>query len=261
MGNPAKQFQHTCGAPPPSRLLRRALAAWVACALVLLASAASARDKTRIPDLIWVHPRFDSLGVQGVALLPAVSFDKNHRNETFVEMAFAKALQPAGYRWMTPTVAREKVLSAAGDSGLTALNAGILTTGRVDSLSAQRLCRSLRTGALMSVRVDQFEQTQVEWNQSGKPTTSVRLRAALVDSTGRLLWTASGGETGEGQYHEADAGMTGVSGSGLNTTPTTAQGGAPSFEDVTARLFTRWMRNFPTRPGASAPQSSPATKP
>src|SRR2546425_5026917 len=125
MGNLAKELQQRHGAPPPNRLLRRGLAAWTACALVLLGTAASARAKTRIPDLIWVHPQFESLGVQGVALLPAVSFDKNHRNESFVEMAFAKALQPAGYRWMTPTVAREKVLSVAGDSGLAALNAGI----------------------------------------------------------------------------------------------------------------------------------------
>jgi len=180
MGTPTIQLLLTHRAPPLERLLRRGWAALPACALALLATTASARDKTRIPDLIWVHPQFDSLGLQGVALLPAVSFDKNHRNESFVEMAFAKALQPAGYRWMTPTVAREKVLSAIGDSGLAALNGGVLTTGRVDSLSAQRLCRSLRTGALMSVRVDQFEQTQVEWNQSGKPTTSVRLRAAGI---------------------------------------------------------------------------------
>jgi hypothetical protein len=106
-------------------------------------------------------------------------------------------------------------------------------------------------GALFLMRLEQFEQTQVEWNQSGKPTTTVRLRAALVDSTGRLLWSAAGSETGEGQYHEADAGTTGVNGSGLNTTPTTAQGGAPSFEDVTTRLLDRWMKRFPARPTAA----------
>jgi hypothetical protein len=219
--------------------------------LGLAALPASGGAAPRTPDLIWVHPRFDSLRVQSVALLPSVSFDKNHRNESFVETMFARALQPAGYRWITPQVAREKIQSAGGDSAVAALNNVILKTGRVDSLSAQRVCSALRTSALMSVRLDQFEQTQVEWNQSGKPTTSVRLRAALVDSTGRLLWSASGSETGEGQYHEADAGTTGVNGSGLNTTPTTAQGGAPSFEDVTTRLLDRWMKRFPARPAAA----------
>ena len=227
----------------------------------LLAHGALARDGTRSPDLIWAHPRFDSLGVQSVALLPAVSYDKNRRNEGFVENQFAKALQPTGYRWMTPLVAREMIRSAAGDSGLAALNARVLSEGRVDSLTARRLCRALRTGALMSLRLDQFEQTQVDWNQSGKPTTTIRLRAALVDSAGRLLWSAAGGETGEGQYHEADAGMTGVKGSGLSTTPTTAQSGAPSFEDVSARLFARWMKRFPARASAANQAGPPGGKP
>ena len=228
--------------------------------LGLVSLGTSAHAAPRTPDLIWVHPRFDSLGVQSVALLPAASFDKNHRNETFVENMLAKALQPAGYRWVTPQVARDKIRSAGGDSAVAAVSNVILKSGRVDSLSAQRLCGTLRTSALMSVRLDQFEQTQVEWNQSGKPTTTVRLRAALVDSTGRVLWSASGSETGEGQYHEADAGTTGVSGSGLNTTPTTAQGGAPSFEDVTTRLLDRWMKRFPARP-TLATSAAPAAKP
>ena len=242
---------------PTHASLRLLAAATLGCAAIVLAATAAPRDKTRTPDLVWVNPQFDSLGIQGVALLPAVSYDKNHRNETFVETMFARALQPSGYRWITPTVAREKVLAAVGDSGFTALSANILGAGRVDALAAQRLCRSLRTSALMSVRVDQFEQTQVDWNQSGKPTTSVRLRAALVDSVGRMLWSAAGGETGEGQYHEADAGLTGVNGSGLSTTPTTAQGGAPSFEDVTARLFSRWMKSFPARSAAVTPAAKP----
>ena len=224
--------------------------------LITLATSAGAAPRT--PDLIWVHPRFDSLGVRSVALLPAASFDKNRRNETFVESMFAKALQPTGYRWTTPETARDKIRGAGGDSAVAAVSNGILKTGRVDSLVAQRLCSTLRTGALISLRLDQFEQTQVEWNQSGKPTTTVRLRAALVDSTGRLLWSANGSETGEGQYHEADSGTTGVSGSGLNTTPTTAQGGAPSFEDVTTRLLDRWMKRFPARQAAATTPAAPA---
>jgi hypothetical protein len=223
----------------------------------LLVFPATGHAAPRTPDLIWVHPRYDSLGIQSVALLPAAAFDRNHHDETFVETMFAKALQPAGYRWTTPQTAREKIQSAGGDSAVAALSNGILKAGRVDSLVAQRICSTLRTSALMSVRVDQFEQTQVEWNQSGKPTTTVRLRAALVDSTGRLLWSASGSETGEGPYHEADSGTTGVSGSGLNTTPTTAQGGAPSFEDVTTRLLDRWMKRFPARQAAT-PSAVPA---
>jgi hypothetical protein len=220
--------------------------------VVLLSAPAAARDKTKIPDLVWIHPAIDSLNVQSVALLPAVSFDRNRRNETLVEGLLAQSLQPAGYRWVSPRVARDAILAARGDSGLAALQQEILTHGRVDSIAANRLCRSLRTEALMSIRLDQFEQMQVEWNQSGKPSTTVRLRAALVDSSGRLLWSASGSETGEGQYHEADASMTGVKSSGLGTTPSTAQGGAPAYPDVIGRLLKRWAPRYPTRTTAAA---------
>ena len=43
--------------------------------LGLAALPASGSAAPRSPDLIWVNPRFDSLGVQSVALLPAASFD------------------------------------------------------------------------------------------------------------------------------------------------------------------------------------------
>jgi hypothetical protein len=124
-----------------------------------------------------------------------------------------------------------------------------------------KLCRALRVTALLSVRVDLFEQVQVEWNQSGKPSTTVQSRAAVVDSGGRLVWTASGSETAEGPYHDANAATLGVKGSGLTTEPVTGQGGAPSFDDVTTRLFTRWAAHFPALPKAETavtPQAAPA---
>src|SRR4030095_15408340 len=133
------------------------------------------------------------------------------------------------------------------------IDRGILTQGRVDSLAARRLCRALRVTALLSVRVDLFEQIQVEWNQSGKPSTTVQSRAAVVDSSGRLLWTASGSETAEGPYHDANAATLGVKGSGLTTEPVTGQGGAPSFQDVTTRLFPPWSTHLPAfKPPAAA---------
>ncbi len=224
--------------------------------VVVLAAAgtmAAAKDKSRKIDLIWTHPAFDSLAVRSVALLPAASFDNNHQNEKTVEGLFAQVLRPSGYRWVSPLVAREMIRSALGESTLAALDRDLLKNGRVDSLACRRLCRTLRTGGVMSVRLDLFEQVQVEWNQSGKPSTTVQLKAALMDSTGRLLWSASGSETGEGPYHEADAATLGVKGSGLNTTPVTAQGGAPSFEDVTIRLLTHWMQRFPPNKGGAAP--------
>ena len=99
---------------------------------------------------------------------------------------------------------------AGGDSLLKAVNGQIVKSVRVDSLDAPYLCRVMRVRALLSVRVEQFEKREMEFNQSGKPITTVNLRAALVDSTGRLLWTASGAENAEGPYHDANSGAIGV---------------------------------------------------
>jgi len=96
------------------------------------------------------------------------------------------------------------------------------------------------------VRVEQWEQREVEWNQSGKPTTTVRLRAALVDSSGTLLWSAAGSETGEGPYHNPEAAPLGVSESGLDRKPVTGQGGAPSHLEVMTPIVERWAKTFPT---------------
>ena len=210
-------------------------------------------------DLIWVHPQYRSLGIQSVALMPAASFDNNLKSEKTGETIFSQALRPSGYRWVTPTVVREVIRSVlGGDSALTALHQAVLKSGRVDSLAAPRLCRTIRTDAVMSVRLDLFERTEPEWNQAGKPTTTVQLKAALVDSSGRLVWSASGSETGEGQYHEADAPTMGIKMSGGENKPITGQSGAPSYEEVLTRLFTRWMKDFPPRAEGSAPAKPPA---
>ena len=247
---------------------------WVVLATLALAGLAFAapKDKNKRGDNIWTHPKFGESGVQSVALLPAASFDNNLKGEKTVEVLFAQAMRPMGYRWVSPTVVKDMLRALEGDKAIAEVDQQILKQGRVDSLRANRLCRALRVGALMSTRVDLFEQVQVEWNQGGKPSTTVQVRAALVDSTGHLLWSATGSETGEGLHHDPNAATMGVKGSGLNTEPVTAQGGAPSFEEVSTRLFARWAQHFPAyrAPGSTAPatataapdtSAAPATKP
>ena len=240
-----------------SRVAAVLVAPWVV--LVLVAGSAAAKGKpAKKIDLIWVHPDFGSLGIESVALLPATAYDNNQKNEKTVETLFAQSVRPSGYRWVTPAVAREMIRSGlGGDSTVVALDQALLKHGRVDSLVAPRLCRTFRTDALLSVRVDLFERVEVEWNQSGKPSTTVQIRAALVDSSGRLAWSASGGETGEGPYHEADRSVAGVKTSGATTTGLTGLSGAPTYEDVLTRLFARWIKDFPSR-GAPATSAAPA---
>ncbi len=221
-------------------------------------AASKDKDKDKRGDVIWTHPTYASLGIQSIAFLPAASFDKSFKSEKTVESQLSLALKSSGYRWVSPPIAKDMVRSALGDSGLAAISRGILANGRIDSLSAQRLCRALRVTAVLSARVDLFEQVEVEWNQSGKPSTTVQVHAAVVDSGGRLAWSAAGSETAEGTYHDPNAATMGVDGSGLDTKPVTAQAGAPSFEEVSLRLFSRWASHFP--PLASQPAAAPAGK-
>ena len=160
-----------------------------------------------------------------------------------------------GYRWVSTLVTHDEIVREGGDSLLKAFAQGVLKAGRLDSLDAPRFSRATRARALFTVRVDRFERLELPFDQSGKPTTTVQLTAALVDSSGRLLWTASGSETAEGPYQDAGATALGVRASGLNNTPITGQGGAPSFPETLDRLLARWLPRFPAR---HAPAAAPA---
>jgi hypothetical protein len=222
---------------------------------LMLALPASGKDKKA--DLIFVSPDFANRRIESVALLPAASFDNRLDHEKLAEDMFAQVVRPAGYRWLTSSVARDLLKSSApNDSIYKAVRAAVLKNVRVDSLSAGPVCALLRTDALLTLRVDRFDQLQMEWDQAGKPSTTVQLKAALVDSSGRLLWSASGSETGEGPYHDPSAGTLGMSSSGLSQRPVTGQGGAPSFEEVLTKLTTRWGQSFPAK---RAPAPPPAT--
>jgi hypothetical protein len=220
-------------------------------ALLLPAPPLALAAKDKKADQIWSRVGFDTLGVAGIALLPSATYHHDAAQEKMVDLAVAQGLSPLGYRWISASLARDLLRRAfAGDSVVRTLNVMLLERARVDSVAAPALCAALRTDALLSVRVDQIEKIEMEWNQAGKPSTTVRLRAALVDSLGRLLWSASGSETAEGPYHDPQAGTIGVQKSGLGTSPMTGQGGAPSFEEVLTRLVARWAAMLPSRPVA-----------
>src|SRR5262245_16310746 len=232
-------------------------AAFAALALMIAGLALSA-PKNKTGDIIWTAPDFADRGVQSIAFLPAASFNNDFKSEKTVEMQFSAALRPAGYRWIAPLACKEMLRASMGESTLAVIDKDILKNARIDSLAAGRVCKQLHSHALMSTRVDLFEQVQVQWDQSGKPSTTIQVHAALVDSSGRLLWSGSGSETAEGPYHDPNAATLGVKGSGLTNEPVTGQGGAPSYEEVCLRLFTRWAGRFPAK---AVPSPSPEAKP
>lgn len=234
----------------------RTLAVWfgVAIALAVAASAAFAAKRERTIDAIWTHPAYVQSGVDRIALIPVTTYDNNLQNENLVEALLGGALKGTGYRWLSGTSTRDLLRSrTGGDSLLKAVKAGILAGARVDSVQAPGLCAMLGCDALLAVRVDQWEQSVPEWNQAGKPSTTIRLRAALVDSLGRLLWSAAGGQTAEGPYYDPSTNPTAVRDAGLDRKPVTSQAGAPTYRETVTTLISRWAPRFPPPPSSARP--------
>ena len=236
-----------------------ALIAAALIALGLSAWDAGAAKKEKRVDLFWSHPDMASHRVRSIALLPAATFTHDLKAEKEVEIAWSPMARGSGHRWFFSTMSKDLLRRAfGGDSVLSAVHKDVLKNARVDSLAAQALCRALRVSAVLSIRADQWEQIQMDWNQTGTPSTTVQMKAALVDSSGRLLWTASGSETGEGPMHNADSGTIGVKSSGLGLEAVTGQGGPPAFQEVLTPLFKRWLADFPAGPDRAAPAATPA---
>lgn len=230
-----------------------AVAALAAVALATTSQPSRADRTTRAVDLLWTAPDFASRGIRSIAMLPAATYDGSVEARRLTETAVAQAFKPLPYRWISTIVTRDQISSAGGDSLLKALNDQLLREPRLDSLQAPAYAHRSRASALFTVRVDQFEKRELEFNQSGKPTTTVQLHVALVDSTGHLLWTASGTENAEGPYQDPSTNPIGVNASGLNNQPLTNQGKAPSFPETLRVLLARFAERFPAPPGTEAP--------
>ena len=225
-------------------------------ALLLAAGAARAAKTPRGVDHVWTHPEYASLNVRSIAMFPGASFARDIEVEKMVQSAWGRSFAGTGYRWVSATTVRDMLkASADGDSLLKRVRESVLANDRIDSLLAPVLCTRLRTNAVLSVRVDQWEQVSIQPGQSGTPSTSIQLKAALVDSLGRLAWTASGSETVQGIYQEASPGQADFSGSaGTRSTGlhgSTAPGAAPAYGDVLDRLLTRWVKYFPGNTAAT----------
>lgn len=219
--------------------------------LASLAVPALAEKAGKQVDLFWTAPDFAAHEPRTIAMLPAATYDHSLEARRTAESAVARALRETGYRWTSTLITRDRMFKAGGDSLIEAFNDRLLATPRLDSLEAPRYARMMFANALLTIRVDRYEKLEMEFNQAGKPSTTVALTVALVDSSGRLLWTASGSETAEGPYHDPNANTVGINASGLNNRPITTQGGAPSFAETLSKLLARWTPNFPAKTAAT----------
>jgi len=217
----------------------------------------AAGKKTDLSDHAWTSSEIASLPIASIALLPPITYDGNVENRRQVEQAVGQALKGSGHRWVSPILVRDYLLKNGGDSITTAINAKVLKDARLDSLDAPRLSRILHARALLTVRVDEMERRELESNQSGRPSTSIQLRGALVDSTGRLLWTLTSNETMEGPQQDPGGNIIGMKTSGLNNSVVGDVQPAPLFAEVLAKMCLRWTEAFPRR---AAPDSSASGK-
>ena len=238
------------------RLSRVVFVSFLFLALAALAATAG-KQAAASGDRPWTAADIDRYPVASIAMLPPATYDGSAEARKLVEQAVGQVLKGSGHRWVSPFLVRDQLMKNGGDSLAKAINDKLLKDPRLDSLDAPRLSRMLRARALLTVRVDEMERRELELDQSGRPSTSIQLRAALVDSTGRLLWTLASSETVEGAQQEAGANVIGVKSSGLNTTPVGNTVPAPTYQEVLAKMCLRWPDYFPKR---AAPDSSGTAK-
>ena len=234
-----------------SHLSPRRVAALV---LAVAIAASASAGKRPAADEVWRAPGLDSLDLRSIALLPVVTFDGNMEAKRLTEDQVGRAFRASGHRWLSPATSRDMLVREGGDSLLKAIARQVEKRGQVDSADAAALSRLTHSRALLTVRVDRIERIVPEADQSGRPSTTVELTAALVDSTGALLWRARGVEVAEGTYQDSyqRSGVIGVKTSGLSTTPLTDGSGAPSVQETMMKMLARWTERFPRRAPAPA---------
>ena len=203
-------------------------------------------------DTVWKAPDYDAYAPRSIAVLPVATLDGNLNARRLTETALVQSMRGTGHRWVSAGISRDEISDRGGDSLLKVINDQIVRDVRLDSLQAPVISRTTHTRALLCVRVDQFEKRELDFNESGTPVTSVRVHAALVDSTGRLLWTAEGAENAEGPYQDANQAAIGVRESGLHNMPITGQGAAPDYLETLNKLLSRLAAQLPSPPAEAS---------
>lgn len=217
--------------------------------LALAGTALAAPKRERVIDKLWVNPGLASIRMSAIAVLPAVSYDGVLSAEKSAEYEWMMKVKDSGYRWVSSTTARDRLREAAGsDSILIANKEDLLAHERIDSLRTPGLCRLLRVNGLLTLRLDRAEKLAIQSDQSGRPATTVQVHAALVDSTGRLVWSASGAQVTEGpELQASSAGAGGGGFNGLGPAPITERNNAPEWAAAFQPMFLRWAPTFPLR--------------
>ena len=251
---------------------RRPKSALLLGALLALLTLTAATPTAPVPDQVWGHPELERLRPQHVAILPVVSFVYLPRERAYVEDAWLQRMRLSYHDWLPAVLCRERMASTSrgGDSLLSAIGSQVRSRGRVDSTSSPHLARLLHSQALLCLRIDRWERI----GEARSTRVYVDMTAALVDSTGRLLWRVVSRECLESVYgvpkavsvaqpavpasdmeyerwraseeaatRGALAGRPGEMGVGYGPTAIAAD-----FHEAVTRILARWARRFPESP-------------
>jgi hypothetical protein len=168
--------------PRPPRVVLPVLAGL----LCVLAAQAAKKE----PERSWVHPEIQRFVVPRIAVLPAVPLEGGLEVCPFVEKRWLSATTGPRMRWMPAVQSRERLKAGGSDSLLSREALDVLRYGRVDSTTAPLVARALGVRGLLSIRIDLWRRESA--GVEGRTRAVVGLTSALVDSTGTLLWTATG---------------------------------------------------------------------
>ena len=176
-------------------------ARWLAMVATLLALVLAPRPAAAAKppaDKIWTRRGGVGRAIHTIALVPAA--EEEPTGGVFVDDQWLVQFYEDGHDWLPAPLVRDQLrrLSTQRDSALRAINAQILRRGRIDSVAVPVLARTLHAQALLTVRVDRWER--VKESNPYLTTAYVELTAALVDSTGTLVWRISGEERETARY-------------------------------------------------------------
>jgi len=173
------------------RMNRIGLPGWVSIAVVVTATGltrpgvAGVEMRVHPRDVVWVDPQLERIPPTNIAVLPAVAFVDNPEALRLVEVYGSLLLAETGHVALPAQRVREAMAGVGQRPDLyPAMARQVRTRGVIDAQMASRLARLAQAPMLMSLRIDRWEVVD------GR--AQVEISAALVDSTGRLLWRISG---------------------------------------------------------------------
>ena len=239
--------------PHPARLLT---AVGVTC---LAWTAADLSDAATHPDRVWLRADRAAHPVREVAVLPVVNVIDDGRPPAFVEDRvnpyFCDRLS---YVWIDPPGARALLVRRTRHpySELDSLSRQIWRWGHVDSTTASAVAHQLEVQSVLCIRIDRWER--LDLRDPHRMRAMVEMEAALVDSSGALLWTVWSDQTAPTSLEEQRdlseaAGLGGAPAVVVGPTRSSEWGvpalnsyrrWAPDFDQCVSKIFGRWAAAF-----------------